>query len=120
MLVCAYKRRFKEITLEEDVLLLFIFQERNYPGEGCFVVAYKNEKLPWGRVFCCCLYFKKEITLGKDVVGDVVEEREVGQLLLHHLLRLHLHHLSESFKGPSNYHCKPKLHASEDQVCQQY
>ena len=66
MLVCAYKRRFKEITL--DVLLLFIFQEQ------------------------------LEITLGKDVVGDVVEEREVGQLLLHHLLRLHLHHLSESFK----------------------
>ena len=34
------------------------------------------------------------ITLGQDVVGDVVEQREVGQLLLHHLLRLHLHHLS--------------------------
>ena len=34
------------------------------------------------------------VTLGQDVVGDVVEQREVGQLLLHHLLRLHLHHLS--------------------------
>ena len=38
--------------------------------------------------------FFDEITLGQDVVGDVVEQREVGQLLLHHLLRLHLHHLS--------------------------
>ena len=34
------------------------------------------------------------VTLGQDVVGDVVEQREVGQLLLHNLLRLHLHHLS--------------------------
>ena len=38
---------------------------------------------------------RKKITLRQDVVGDVdVKQGEVGQLLLHHLLCLHLHHLS--------------------------
>ena len=41
---------------------------------------------------------RKKITLRQDVVGDVdVKQGEVGQLLLHHLLCLHLHHLPEKF-----------------------